>query len=487
MNHNRAEIKGVASEVLRRWKDDPLQMVRDQFEVEPDNWQREVLEVFPFNQRIAMKACKGPGKTTILAWLIWNFLLTRPFPNIAATSITKDNLNDGLWKELSKWQQRSKLLQSLFEWQKTRIVARDSDLAPNWFCSARNWSKDADTSSQAATLAGLHADYIMFVIDESGGVPNSVMSTAEAALSSCVEGHILQAGNPIMLEGPLYRACTIDRRFWHVVEISADPNSPNRTPRVTREWAQQQIDMYGRDNPFVLVNVFGQFPPSSINALISADEIDSAMLRVCKEHELELDARVLGVDVARFGDDRSVIFPRQGLQLFNHLEYRNLDGIQGAAVTGRKIIDWKADATFIDDTGGFGSSWIDQLGKLGHSCVPVNFSSAAHKKTKFYNKRAEMALDAVEWIKHGGALSQCDELKQQILATTYTFDKAGNRLLIEPKESVKLKLGGQSPDHFDAFILTFAEPVTKQARKSNFNRHQFEYDPYDDLDRAMRT
>ena len=82
--------------------------VRDVFEVEPDAWQVDVLEAFPHQQRLAMACCKGPGKTTVLAWLIWNFLLTRPHPKIAATAITKDNLDDNLWAELAKWQKRSR-------------------------------------------------------------------------------------------------------------------------------------------------------------------------------------------------------------------------------------------------------------------------------------------------------------------------------------------------------------------------------------------
>jgi phage terminase large subunit len=207
---------------LNRWKEHPVQFVREVFRIAPDPWQVEVLEAFPDNQRLAMKACKGPGKTAVEAWLAWNFLLTRVHPKVAAVSVTAENLADNLWSEMAKWQQRSAVLMERFEWTKSRIFCRDSP--ETWFMSARSWSKTADRAQQGNTLAGLHADNVLFILDEAGGIPDAVMASAEAALSSCEEGHIVQAGNPTHLEGPLWRACTSERALWHVVEITADPD-----------------------------------------------------------------------------------------------------------------------------------------------------------------------------------------------------------------------------------------------------------------------
>lgn len=113
------------ADAIRRWREKPSSMVRELFGVEPDVWQEEALDAFPSKQRIALLACKGPGKTTVLAWLAWNFLLTRPHPKVVATSINGDNLADGLWTEMAKWQQRSELLKQSFTWTKTRIFAND--------------------------------------------------------------------------------------------------------------------------------------------------------------------------------------------------------------------------------------------------------------------------------------------------------------------------------------------------------------------------
>jgi phage terminase large subunit len=464
----------IAVNRLKLWRERPDVFVREVFKATPDPWQDEVLKAFPHNQRICMKASKGPGKSCIEAWLAWNFLVTRPFPKIAATSISGDNLRDGLWTEMAKWREVSPLLKETFVWQKERIFAKD--YPETWWMAARQWSKSADPNTIGNTLAGLHADYIMFVLDESGGMPEAIMASAEAALSSCIEGHIIQAGNPTHLEGPLYNACYRDRGLWYVVEITSDPDNPNRSPRVKPEWAREQIQKYGRENPWVLVNVFGQFPPASFNALIGPDEINSAIKRRYKEVEFAESPRLLGIDVARFGDDSSIIFPRQGLQAFTPMEYRNINGTQGAEIVTRKWNDWDADGCFIDNTGGFGASWIDNLVRLGKSPIGVHFSETQGIDPQYYNKRAEMAFKLIEWIKAGGALPDVLELTQALTQTTYTFK--GEQIIIEPKDDLKSKLGF-SPDHMDALMLTFALPIEKTRtvnRSQSF--HQIEYNPF---------
>jgi phage terminase large subunit len=446
---------------LQDWKARPQLFVREVFGVTPDGWQDEVLAAFPRNQRLAMKACKGPGKTAVLAWLAWNFLAVNEDPKIAATSVSADNLADNLWAEMAKWQAKSPLLTARFAWTRTRIFNKARP--QTWWMSARSWAKAADTARLGQTLAGLHSDYILFLLDESGGIPDAVMATAEAALASCVEGHIVQAGNPTHLEGPLWRACSSERRLWHLTEITADPDDPRRSTRVSPEWAREQIEKYGRENPWVLVNVFGRFPPHSLDTLIGPDECAEATKRAWNADDIATAPRLLGVDVARFGDDASVIFPRQGLIAFPPIKVRHIDGTQGAGLVARKWEDWQADACFIDDTGGFGSSWIDNLRRLGREPIGIAFSGRA-ADPRYDNKRTEMYFEAVDWIRKGGALPPgpaSQELIAALSRTTYSF--RGDRLLLEPKDQVKARLG-YSPDDADAFVLTFAQPVAARQR-----------------------
>lgn len=456
------------------WRQHPSAMVEDLFKVKPDPWQAKILEAFPHNQRLAMKASKGVGKSTVEAWLAWNFLLTRPYPKIAATSITGSNLADGLWAELSKWQNICPLLKDNFVYTKTRIFLKESP--ETWFMSARPWSKTADKNEQGNTLAGLHADYIMFILDESGDIPESVAMAAEAALSSGIEGKIIQAGNPTSLSGMLYKSCVRDRKLWHVVEINSDPDDPNRSNRVSLEWSRTQIDLYGRDNPFVKVAVLGQFPDAAFNSLIGIEEVEASMKRSYRESDYSGHARILGVDVARQGADKSVIYPRQGLQMFNPMIYRNIDGTRGAEIVSRKWQEWDVDACFVDDTGGFGSSWIDNLNRLGFSPVGVHFSEKSGNP-QFYNKRTEIIFELVNWIKRGGALPYSAEMLASLTETTYTHK--GDSLIIEPKELIKERLG-YSPDEMDAAALCFSQPVMRMSKNPAYNvanKLRSEYNP----------
>lgn len=464
---------------LTEWREHPAQMVKDLFNVRPDAWQEEALETYRFNKRLAMKAAKGPGKTSTLTWIAWNFLLTRPNPKMAATSVSGDQLRDAFWAEMTKWQAKSEILSAMFEATSEKIFNKQAP--KNWWMAARTWPKSGTAEDQANTLAGLHDDYIMFILDESGSIPDAVMVAAEAALAGApIEAHIIQAGNPTMLSGPLYRACTTSRHLWKVIEITADPDNPNRTPRVSVEHAREQIAQYGRYHPYVLVNIFGEFPPSSLNALIGPDEVRAAMKRYYREFEIGRTPKIIGVDISRYGDDESVIACREGIQAYNFTGYRNINGNEGAALVARKWSEWEADACFLDGTGGWGSSWEDNLRRLGRAPVSIQFNASAHEKMRFANKRAEMYWDMCNWIRAGGAIPSDEDFLQEVTQTTYSIPK--DVIILEPKEMLKARIG-RSTDRADALALTFAEPVAIASRSAHrFNRNIAEYDPFAGMD-----
>lgn len=457
-----AQRKLAAQKEIARWRRDSIYAAHKLFQFEPDPAQVELLEAFndPAKQRIAMQACKGPGKTAGIAVCCWIFLATRLHPKIAATSISGDNLQDNLWPEMSKWQQRSPYLQRKFLWQKTRIVSKEHP--ETWWMSARTWSRSADKEKLGLTLAGLHADNTLAVLDESGGIPDAVMATADASLSTEGGEHrIIQAGNPTHIEGPLYRAATVERHLWTLITITGDPNAANRSPRISVKWAKEQIDKYGIDNPWVLVNVFGKFPPSSINTLLGPDEVNEAMRRHYQESVYAQDAKILGIDPGRFGGARSVIFPRQGLQALRPVVIRpNRSQRDWTGSFAGRIVQahnkWKSDAQFIDETGGWGAGILDACIVGGLPIIGINSSSNAIDP-RYYNRRAEMLFKAADWVKKGGALPNMPELVREATAATYTFNKG--KLLVEPKEQVMEKLGGESPDLWDAFSETFAQEV----------------------------
>lgn len=412
--------------------------------------------------------------TAVLAWIGWNYLLTRPHPMCGATSITGPNLKANLWTELARWYNKAPLLQTQFEMTSTEIYHRQHRMT--WKMEARTWPQDADSTILGNALGGVHAKYALWLGDESGDYPDGIMPIMESIFAGDpVEAHIVQAGNPLKRSGPLYRACTTASDLWHVVNITGDPDDPKRSPRISIEYAREQIRQYGRDNPFVLVSIFGQFPPSSLNALLGPEEMAAAQRRSYGDRDIAHAAKILGVDVAREGNDASVMFPRQGLVLFPPSVWRNIDGIQGAGAVARKWDEWEADACFVDNTGGFGASWIDCLRLLGRSPIGVVYSSEPQDR-RFFNKRAEMYWNAAQWIKEGGQIPECPELVEVMTNITYTHKN--DRLLMEDKGQLKARIGS-GIDFADAFVETFAEPVMKRGTsRLRGTLHRSEYDPY---------
>ena len=201
------------------------------------------------------------------------------------------------------------------------------------------------------------------------------------------------------------------------------------------------------------------FAAASDNVLITIDVVSEACARQYSEADLVGMARVIGVDVARFGDDRTVIQLRQGLWAHEPEVIRGQDNMHVAYRVAGIMNKFHPHAVFIDEGGGQGV--IDRLRDLGHTVIGVQFGGRAGDAT-YVNKRCEMWDLMAEWLTNGGRLPSHLELKTDLCVPTYSFDNTGRKKL-ESKDDIKKRLG-KSPDCGDALALTFAFPVS--ARKS---------------------
>ncbi len=377
-----------------------------------------------------------------------------PYLKGYAISITGENLRDNLWAELATWRQKSRFLTEMFEWQAEKYYCKESP--ENWFISARQWSRSADRTQQSNTLAGLHADHTLVVIDEAGDIPSAVIETADASLATGKWNRIIMAGNPTQTSGPLYDACTVQRHLWHVIEITGDPDNPKRASRIKIEWAKEKIAQWGRDNPWVLINVFGEFPPTGTRKLLGPDDCVKSTQRHLEDVAWKPHAKIMSVDPARYGDDKATIGRRQGRLFYRPSEYRGLDTIELARQVLREIREWDPDVVFIDITGQ-GVGVYDYLVSLGQANIvrAVNFGEKASEPVRFLNRRAEIIWRASEWVKNEGMLPNQPELWQELTAPDYEIDEKG-RMKIMSKDDIK-ELIQRSPDLADALYLTFAE------------------------------
>jgi hypothetical protein len=461
----------AGSDRIRAWRADPVLFVRDVFGVAPDDWQLDALTKAggPPNpaRKLCMKACTGPGKSAVLAWLGWHRLLCfaakGEHPKGAALSVSADNLKDNLWAELAKWQGRSDLLMAAFKWTKETIYAVDH--AETWFLSKRSYAKDADAEAIGRALSGLHSQFPFVLLDETGEMPVAVGRAAQQIFTgNPTDALIAQAGNPTSTNGLLYESA--GRGGWDVVTITADPLDPKRTPRVSVEHAQAMIDEYGRDNPWVMATILGLFPPTGFNALIGLEQIEAAMRRHYTPEHYRHAAVILGGDVARQGDDKSVLARRQGVVLFPLKSYRIPDTMLVADAFGQEFNEHRADALFVDETGGYGAGVVDALRMRNFQVTGVQFAGKP-SDPRYFNKRSEMLFKLCEWIKTTGAIPpDAIGLREELLALEYTFQ--GDKFAVIPKEKIKDKIG-RSPDESDAAALTFAYDVMPGPRDAAGN------------------
>jgi hypothetical protein len=197
------------------------------------------------------------------------------------------------------------------------------------------------------------------------------------------------------------------------------------------------------------------FSASNDNVLITVDVVTRAFKRFMVEADYRLAPRILGVDVARYGSDRSVVFRRQGLMAHEPKIFTKADNMSLAGSVARMIDDWQPDAVFID--AGRGEGVIDRLRQLKYPVVEVQFGGSP-LDTHYQNKRAEMWDTMARWIASGGVLPNNEALRTDLCAPTYTYKNAAGKFELESKDSMRKRLK-ISPDMGDALALTFAYPV----------------------------
>lgn len=227
------------------------------------------------------------------------------------------------------------------------------------------------------------------------------------------------------------------------------------------------------------------FTAAADNVLITIDLVSDAMNTTRTEAEIKNAPRILALDPARFGDDRSVIIRRQGLNVFPPKIFRKADNMAMVGHLMQEAKEFNPDAVFVD--AGAGAGIIDRCRQLGMTVIEVNFGGSPLKPGQYANKRAEMWDLVREYLESGGALPNDPELKADLVVPTYDYD-ASNQMRLESKENIKKRLG-KSPDLGDALALTFAFPVQSRGMgvlrggrgmgKTNlsFANEGLEYDP----------
>jgi hypothetical protein len=323
-------------------------------------------------------------------------------------------------------------------------------------------------------MRGLRLDGV--VIDEVAQIRPEVWQDVIQPTLADRKGWAIFIGTPngINLFSEIYFAAELLPE-WHAAKYTVydtDALDPDEVARLKRDMPERAFSR----------EFLCDFAAGGEDQLISLGEVEKASRRTIKEEDIKASSRVLGVDPARFGDDKTIVTLRQGLKAFEPWVYQGLDNMEVAGVVARIIEEHQPDAVFVD--AGAGAGIIDRLRQLGYDVIEVPFSGRAGRDDLFVNKRAEMWWAMKEWIHSGGVIPDNIALKQELATPTYKYTQQGKRQL-ESKDQIKERLMGASPDRADALALTFAHPVARRRERTLFDDLQdgrqkkgFDYDPY---------
>lgn len=440
--------------------DDPVAFAEDILEFIPDEWQRDVLNDLATDPFVSVRSGQGVGKTGLEAVAVIWYLCCRPNAKIICTAPTRQQLNDILWAEISKWLESS-LVKNFLKWTKTKVYMVGSE--ERWFATAR-------TATKPENMQGFHEDYMLFVVDEASGVADNIMEAILGTLSGH-ENKLLMCGNPTRTSGVFYDSHHRDRVDYKTHKVSSYDSS-----RASKENIERLIRKYGEDSDVVRVRVYGEFPKAEPDAFISLEIVETAT-----ETKIEPTERTLhlGVDVARYGDDATVIAPRIGGRLFDLQDYNK----QGTSETTGHIIrtarEYHEQYPFIRDVvikvddDGVGGGVTDQLEEVFQTemfpfsirVIPIGNGRTAEDSEHYENRGTEIWASVRDWLTEN--LSQYiqgveatvqfpddEELISQLTSRKYKMTSKG-RIMLERKEEMK-KRGLDSPDRADAVALAFA-------------------------------
>lgn len=484
---------------LASFSDDPLGFVYAAFpwgEGElaqsegPDRWQIEILldlqkGLITLDEAIQLARTSGHGigKSALVSWLILWALSTFEDTMGVVTANTETQLKTKTWAQLAKWF-RLFIGRELFQMTATAIFSRDPAHEKTWRVDMVPWSE-----RNTEAFAGLHnlGKRLLVVFDEASAIPDVIWEVTEGALTDSSGTQIIWAvfGNPTRNLGR-FRDCFPGGKFAH--RWSSKAIDSRESKFTNKAQIQKWIDDYGEDSDFVRVRVRGVFPRIDAVSFISVELATNATRAAIADQTAPV---VLGVDVGRFGDDPSVIYPRCGLDARSRpLEvYPHIDTM---ALAGRIVLaadKYHAAMVFIDE-GGVGGGVVDRCRQLGLRVVGVDFGAGPDgffmRGEKYANKRAEIWGTMRQWLMDGGAIhelvpGQDTSVVDELSGPTYGLN-TNEAILLESKKDMRRR-GIPSPNVADALATTFALPIFVPPgagvlpRPPNYSRIP-EYDPY---------
>lgn len=451
-------LKPDQKRILRKkaaiWRKSIKTFAWDMFQFVPDEWQEETFRNVENNPRTAIKSGQGVGKTGCEAVVILWFLFCFPNSKVIATAPTKHQLNDVLWAEVAKWQVKSPILSKYLKWTKTYIYVVGYE--QRWFAVAR-------TATKPENMQGFHEENMLFVVDEASGVADAIMEAIQGTLSG-VNNKLLLCGNPTKASGFFYDCFTSSRALWSCQTVNAESS-----PRTNKENIEAMAKKYGKESNVYRVRITGEFPLAENDVFIPIYLVEAGIMTEL-EKQKKIGSIVLGVDVARFGDDETAISQNIDGDISIPIKRhgQNLMATVGDIVRQYHILidmypKYKGKIIVnIDDTG-LGGGVTDRLKEVKIEqnltrmiIVPVNFGEEIPDSdaSVYY---ADLPTYMWSLLRDGLQAGEIrlpndGDLVGQLSTRKYDMNSKG-KIQLESKKQMK-KRGLPSPDKADAVVLS---------------------------------
>jgi len=419
------------------------------------SWQQaELLNSVAHHKRTTVKSGRGIGKTAVYAWLTLWFLCTRDQSLVACTAPTYRQLHDVLWTELSRWLDKS-LIKDIFTATSDRVYLNEHP---------KTWYGTARTANSTEAMQGLHNPHFLFLIDEAPGVMDEIYNTIAPSLTQGLDNRMLIGGNPARVSGFFHDSFTKHANYWNSFTFSSEDS-----PLVDHDFIYDMESRYGRNHDLFKVHVSGEFPAGNPDAFISLELVEEATMR-----EVDPSGEIqVGVDVARFGDDLTVIGHRHGYKVFPFTTKEKTSVPEVSAMVIDKVKDIRNRTGYkkpikvaIDDTGvGGGVTDLLMLDRDNNiEVVPCNFGGAGNEN--YDNEGSQMwgnVKDVIKIIE----LPDDDNLVRELSSRRSKITSHG-KIRIEPKKEYK-KMFKSSPDRADALVLMFSSKKSDRLVLPNFD------------------
>lgn len=450
-----------AATTLEICRKDPVWFVENVLGNTPWQKQKEILEAVRDHKTVAVASCHAAGKSWISARAVLWFVYCHELSRVVTTAPTFDQVRDILWQEIRQaYGSATRTLGG-------KMLETRLDLGANWFATGR-------ATNDANRFQGAHSPkgHILAVADEAAGIKPEIWVGIDGITTS-ENAHILAIGNPTEASGEffdLFRQPGVCK-----IHISAFDTPNFTTYNITLEdirsgewkekitgplpapylveprWVAERWQKWGEESPLWISRVLGDFPENSTDSLIPLAWIERAQRTRLEPSE----PNVLAVDVARFGQDETVIGQRRGpvarILKVTHQE--------DTMVTTGRVIQALRDTGAAEariDAVGIGAGVFDRLKEQRKPAVEMQAGSAAKNSERFANARAEWYWGLRDRFEAEDIdLDEDEDLAYQLSAIKYKPNSRG-QIIIESKEDMK-KRGLKSPDKADTIMMLFAD------------------------------